>query len=219
MTRPSLPYCFMRRRARERTSMALSAGVSSMTMGASLRRPSAMDSLSQSSAASRPVRSLCWSRRPTEPIIRSASCVAPISMENTATGRPVSSATFSPMLMASAVLPMLGLPATTIRSPGCSPDVILSRSVKPVGTPVTSDGSSRLYSVSMRSTTCASSLPISWKFCAPREPCSAMCRTFASASSSTDLASRPSGRYADSAISAAVAASWRRIERSRTMLA
>ena len=38
----------------------------------------------------------------------------------------------------------LGLPATTTRSPGWKPDVILSRSANPVGTPVTSDGSSRL---------------------------------------------------------------------------
>ena len=37
-------------------------------------------------AASRPVRSLCWSSRPTEPIMRIASCDAPISIENTATG-------------------------------------------------------------------------------------------------------------------------------------
>ena len=58
-----------------------------------------------------------------------------------------------------------------------------------------------------------------WKFCAPREPCSAMCRIFASASSSTIFALRPSGLNADSAISVAVDASWRRIERSRTMFA
>ena len=38
---------------------------------------------------------------------------------------------------ASVVLPIDGRPATMIRSPGCRPAVISSRSVKPVGTPVT----------------------------------------------------------------------------------
>ncbi len=144
MTRPSLPYVFVSRRARERTSIAFRAGVSSIRIGASDSRPSAAESFSQSSAARRPVRSLCWSSRPTEPIIRSASCDAPISIENTATGSFASSATCSAMLSASAVLPIDGRPAMITRSPGCSPDVISSRSAKPVGTPVTADGSSRL---------------------------------------------------------------------------
>ena len=49
-----MPYCFISRRARERTSIALSAGVSSIRIGASFSRPSAVDSLSQSSAAEAP---------------------------------------------------------------------------------------------------------------------------------------------------------------------
>ncbi len=42
-------------------------------------------------------------------------------------------------ISASAVrhFPMLGLPATMMRSDGCSPAVSASRSAKPVGTPVT----------------------------------------------------------------------------------
>jgi hypothetical protein len=36
----------------------------------------------------RPVRRCCWSMRPSEPTRRSASCEAPISIENTSTGRP-----------------------------------------------------------------------------------------------------------------------------------
>ena len=64
-------------------------------------------------------------------------------MENTATGRPVSKATFSAILSEKAVLPMEGRPATIIKSPPCMPDVMESKSVKPVGTPVTSDGLSR----------------------------------------------------------------------------
>ena len=64
-------------------------------------------------------------------------------MENTATGRPCSMATCSPMFIENEVLPIEGRPATMIRSPPCMPDVILSRSVKPVGTPVTSELPSR----------------------------------------------------------------------------
>ncbi|CFN68239.1 Uncharacterised protein [Bordetella pertussis] len=85
----------------------------------------------------------CWSSMPTEPSIRMASCTAPISIEKTATGSPCSMATCSPMFIENEVLPMDGRPATMTRSPACSPEVILSRSAKPVGTPVTSDSLSR----------------------------------------------------------------------------
>jgi hypothetical protein len=66
------------------------------------------------------------------------SCVDAISIENTATGKPVSSATFSAILRAKEVLPIDGRPATITRSPGWRPEVIASKSEKPVGTPVTS---------------------------------------------------------------------------------
>ena len=66
--------------------------------------------------------------RPMEPTIRTASCAAPISIENTATGRPSLSATCSAMLMASEVLPIEGRAASTIMSPACMPEVILSKS-------------------------------------------------------------------------------------------
>ena len=115
-----------------------------MCIGASLRRPSAVDSLSQSSLERRPVRIFCWSRRPVDPMMRMASCVAPISMLKMATGIFEARAMCSPMLSASEVLPMLGRPAITIRSPSCSPEVMRSRSVKPVAIPVTSEGLSRL---------------------------------------------------------------------------
>ena len=110
-------------------AMALSAGVLSIIIGASLKRPSALDNFSQSSGPRRPVRNLCWSNLPTEPIIRNASCDEPISIEKTATGSFRFNATCSPMLSASDVLPIDGLPATTTRSPSCRPDVIRSRSV------------------------------------------------------------------------------------------
>ena len=50
--------------------------------------------------------------------IRMASCVPPISMENTPTGGPASTATFSAMLRGEGRCPMEGRPATMIRSPG-----------------------------------------------------------------------------------------------------
>ena len=88
--------------------------------------------------------------------IRIANCAPPISIENTPTGRPVSTATFSAMFSAKAVLPIDGRPATMIRSPGWKPEVFWSRSAKPVGTPVISEGLSRSCSSWMRSTTCVS---------------------------------------------------------------
>ncbi len=86
----------------------------------------------------------CWSKRPTEPIIRVANWVAPISIEKIATGKPepnppIPSAIFSAILIEKAVLPIDGRPATIIKSPPCNPEVIASKSVNPVGIPVTSD--------------------------------------------------------------------------------
>ena len=49
----------------------------------------------------------------------------------------------SPMFMEKEVFPMDGRPATITRSPGCRPEVMRSRSSKPVGTPVTSESPSR----------------------------------------------------------------------------
>ena len=75
--------------------------------------------------------------------MRIASWVPDISMLNTATGSRFSTATCSATLSANAVLPMLGRPATMMRSPPCSPEVRSSRSRYPVGTPVMSEGLSR----------------------------------------------------------------------------
>ncbi|MNR14826.1 hypothetical protein D3C85_1313220 [compost metagenome] len=173
----------------------------------------------QSSSSRRPVRSRCWSSRPTEPSIRMASCTPAISIENTATGRPCSTATCSPMFSENAVLPIDGRPATMIRSPACMPLVILSRSMKPVGTPVTSVAVSRWYNSSIRSTTCVSSGWISWKPFWPREPSSAIAKTLDSASSSSSRTSRPFGAKAAEAMSSATVTSLRSTERSRTISA
>ena len=69
--------------------------------------------------------------------MRMASCSFDISSEKTATPQSARSAACSAMFRQKAVLPMLGRPPTTMRSDGCSPAVSLSRSAKPVGTPVT----------------------------------------------------------------------------------
>ena len=81
--------------------------------------------------------------RPTEDRKRVAICGPDISRLKIATGRRSSTPTCSAMLSANAVLPMDGRPATTIMSPGCRPEVMRSRSTKPVGTPVMSDWLSR----------------------------------------------------------------------------
>ena len=125
---PSLPYCRCKRRALALTSSGFNAGVSSMCIGASCSLPTAVVSRCQSSSVSRPVRSLCWSSLPTDPRRRIASCAPDISMLNMATGNPLSTATCSPMFSARAVLPILGRPARMIRSPGCIPAVLRSRS-------------------------------------------------------------------------------------------
>ena len=118
--------------------------LSSMNSGASLSLPTEAVSFCQSSSLSAPVRILCWSSRPSDPSMRITSCVPLISMLNIAAGIFSTSATCSATFSANAVLPMLGRPATTTRSPGCKPEVMRSRSVKPVGMPVTSLGLSRL---------------------------------------------------------------------------
>ena len=82
----------------------------------------------QSSSPNIPVRRCDWSTRPSEEIILNASCSRDISIEKTAEGTPLPIAAFSAMFSASVVLPIEGRPATTIRSPGCSPAVIRSRS-------------------------------------------------------------------------------------------
>src|SRR5260364_254348 len=129
-----------RQAPRARSSSGLRAACSSTKICASLILRTACVSFRQSSSLSLPVLKRCASSRPTEPSMRNASCVPGISIENTAIGNPYSIATYSPIFIASEVLPIDGRPATIINSPPCRPDVIRSRSIKPVGVPVTSVG-------------------------------------------------------------------------------
>ena len=135
--RPGPPCWRCNRRALPLNSVGFSMPLSSMNTGASLSLPTAAVSFCQSSSLSAPVRMRCWSSLPTEPSMRITSCGPLISMLKMATGIFSTSATCSAILSAKAVLPMLGRPATTTRSAGCKPEVLRSRSVKPVAMPVT----------------------------------------------------------------------------------
>ena len=69
--------------------------------------------------------------------MRSISSNFDISSEKISTGILCSMAAFMATLTAQEVLPTPGRAATMIRFSGCSPAVIASNLVKPVGTPVT----------------------------------------------------------------------------------
>src|SRR3546814_12254840 len=89
----------------------------------------------QSSSSSWPVRRRVALTRPLEEIRRSASWLADISIENTATAFLVLIAAYSAMLSAQVVLPMAASAARISRLVGCRPTVIFSNSVYPVGLP------------------------------------------------------------------------------------
>jgi len=115
------------RRALARMPMADISGESSMKIGASERTSAALVRLTQSSLLKNPLRRRDESILASEHSRRMESCSRDISMENTATGIFASTATFLAILRASAVFPMLGLPAKMTRSEFWSPDVRLSR--------------------------------------------------------------------------------------------
>ena len=70
--------------------------------------------------------------------MRMNSCSFDISRLKKPTVMSVEVPTCCAMLSTKLVLPIDGRAATSIRSDGCRPDVISSRSTNPVGTPVTS---------------------------------------------------------------------------------
>ena len=89
----------------------------------------ALDTRLQSSSSSCPLRRRVALTRPTEEIMRSASWLADISIENTATAFFDFSAAYSAMFRAKVVLPIAGRAARMTRSVGCRPAVISSNSV------------------------------------------------------------------------------------------
>ena len=99
-----------------------------------------MASLSQSSASKLPERSFSLSTLASAESSLVTNCSLDISRLKTkvAPGASERVATYLAMFSAKAVLPIAGRAATMIRSEGCNPLVLWSRSAKPVGRPVTS---------------------------------------------------------------------------------
>ena len=144
-------------------------------------------------------------------------CSDGISRLNTSTGFVSAIMAFSHKFMANVVLPIEGRAATMIKSEGCNPLVFLSRSLKPVVTPVTSllvsiSDSSRLMVLSSTESTSRGPSFSPVRF-------SAISNTLLSAISRISALSRPSGLYPTSAISWATPMSSRVIARSLTIFA
>ena len=213
---PRPPFSRATRRARLRTSVGVSAGVSSINNGTSLSLVTARFSLGQSSCSSLPLRTRVWSMRPIEDSIRIISESAGISILNTRMGNFCVSTACSTRFIAKLVLPIEGRPATITRSESCKPEVILSSSAKPVLRPVISPPDWNSSSIRPRAA-CSSGL-IS---CGPPDlgPSSEICiiRRSARSSNSSDL--RPSGLNPLSAMSCAASISLRKLARSRTTCA
>ena len=171
----------------------------------------------QSSSESLPVLSLDWCTRPIEPIILKLSCSADISKLKIAVGIWWPIAAFSAILIAKAVFPIDGRPATTTRSPRCKPAVFSSMMAKPVGIPVISlsdrlSVSSRSIEPETISFNCLNPWPVRW-------PRSAMSKTFCSARSTSSETGRPSLSCALAAISPPIWIRSLRIARCRTICA
>ena len=111
-------------------------GVSSIQIGAELRMPAARARRGKSSSRSMPLRSRCASMRASDVSMRCTSDSLLISSEKNATGTLFSIAACCAMLSMNAVFPIDGRAATMTRSDGWKPDVISSRSLKPLATPV-----------------------------------------------------------------------------------
>ncbi len=109
-----------------------------MKILASLSVPIACDSRPQSRSPRKPPRSRCASIRASPVSMRRNSCSFDISRLKMPTVMSVLVPTCCAMFSTRLVLPIDGRAAMITRSPACSPEVISSRSVKPVGTPVTS---------------------------------------------------------------------------------
>ena len=111
----------------------------------------------QSSSEIRPLRRLPSGTPPTEESMRVITCSEGISRLKIATEARVlgCTAAYSAMLTARVDLPIEGRPATTTRSPGRRPPVILSKSAKPVASPRIESG--LLCHSSIWSITCGSS--------------------------------------------------------------
>ena len=138
MIRPRFGSRIFSRRAFERISIIVIEPVSSTQTGAFESRSQAAVSRGQSSGARLPERSRCDSTLASLHMSRCVTSDLDISSVNRATGVSWRTARLAAMHSARPDLPMLGRAARMIRLPGWKPDVSLSRSRKPDGTPVMS---------------------------------------------------------------------------------
>ena len=121
-----------------------------MNSGASLISPIFRASLVQSSSDSEPERSTCSGTRASADKIRITISTLLISSENTALVRLCRTAACRTKSSPTVDLPRPGRPATTINCPGCSPLSNWSRSLKPVGTPLSIPSWAPIASISSR---------------------------------------------------------------------
>ena len=112
--------------------------------------PAARARRGKSSSRSIPLRSRCASMRASDVSMRCTRDSLLISSEKNATGTLCSMAAYCAMFSVNAVFPIDGRAATMMRSDGWKPDVISSRSLKPLATPVTVVAAAR-GALSMRS--------------------------------------------------------------------
>ena len=129
------------RRALARISMTVQCGLSSMKSFASASRPTAWPRRDQSPSLRRAVHKRVASTRASIASRRFVSSSVPISIEKKMTGRPVDVATLRAIPSARLVLPIPGRAAMITRFSRWSPWSFASRSVKPVGTPTSSESS------------------------------------------------------------------------------
>ena len=122
------------RRAFARMSTMFTLPASTMCSGASCNTSPAWTTRVQSSGPTRLLRMRSQGTCASAQSRRMPISVRDISSENTATGSPAT-ATLRAMFIASEDFPTPGRAAITTRLPSCSPDVSVSRSVKPVGKP------------------------------------------------------------------------------------
>ena len=214
MMRPSFGSRDFSRLAFERISIIVIEPVSSTQIGAFISLSQAAVRRGQSSGLSFPVRRLCDSTRASAHIIRCVTSLFDISSVKSATGTSWRMARFCAMQRARADFPIDGRAARMIRLPGCSPEVSLSSSRKPVGIPVTSAPAS--YRCMIRSKLSLSS-PSMW-LKSPVTRCCARSKTICSARSTRSVVS-PGRSWPRRAISAPARTSPRSVAISRTMRA
>ena len=131
-----IPYCDDNRLALARKSNIDNEGVSSINKGAFSNELTLTFNCFHSWSARLPVRSFSEERPVSQEIRRVINWTDDISREKKATGIEWSTQTFRAIDKVNAVFPIPGRAATIIKSLDCQPEVSLSKSVNPDGTPL-----------------------------------------------------------------------------------